>query len=228
MSKKGKKYRAAKEKLLKEFYTADEAVDLLIETSTVNFDASCEIHMKLGIDPKHADQALRGTVTLPHGTGKKLRVVAFVPDEKKQEAKNAGAVEAGNSDLIEKISGGWLDFDIAVATPDQMKNIGKVAKILGQQGLMPNPKSGTVTPEPGEIITEIMQGKIEYRNDKLANLHNIFGKVSFGKDKLIENLNTYLKTIQEAKPSGVKGVYIHSITLTTTMGPGIKIDTQSI
>jgi large subunit ribosomal protein L1 len=226
MSKKGKKYLEAKEKVQKESYSLEEAIPLLLETSTVKFDASCEIHMKLGIDPKQADQALRGTVMLPHGTGKKLRVVAFVSDDKVSEAKEAGAVEAGSSDLIEKINGGWLDFDIAVATPDQMKEIGKIAKILGQQGLMPNPKSGTVTPNPGEVIKEIMQGKIEYRNDKLANLHNMFGKVSFGGEKLKENLKTYLKAIQDAKPSGVKGVYVRSITLTTTMGPAVPVDVQ--
>lgn len=224
MSKKGKKYRTAKEKLQKESYTIDEAIPLLIETSVTKFDSSCEIHMKLGIDPKHADQTLRGTVMLPHGTGKKLKVVAFVPDEKVKEAKGAGAIEAGSEELVEKIAGGWLDFDVAVATPDQMKKIGKIAKILGQQGLMPNPKSGTVTPDPGKTIEEIMKGKVEYRNDKLGNLHNIFGKVSFGEEKLKENLNVYIKAIQEAKPSGVKGVYIRSTTLTTTMGPGIKLE----
>lgn len=226
MSKKGKKYRAAKEKLQKEFYTTDEAIPLLMETSVVKFDPSCEIHMHLGIDPKHADQSLRGTVMLPHGTGKKLKVAAFVPDEKIKEAKDAGATEAGSQDLIEKITGGWLDFDIAVATPDQMKEIGKIAKILGQKGLMPNPKSGTVTPNPAEIIKELMEGRIEYRNDKLANLHNIFGKVSFGEEKLKENLNTYLKAIRDAKPSGVKGIYVRSITLTTSMGPAISLDVQ--
>jgi large subunit ribosomal protein L1 len=229
MSRRGKKYKAAMEELKeKEFYTLDEAVALLPKTSTTKFDASCEIHMKLGIDPKHADQIVRSTITLPHGTGKKVKIAAFVPDEKIKEAKDAGAVEAGNADLIDKVNGGWLDFDIAVATPDMMKEIGKIAKVLGQKGLMPNPKSGTVTPEPGSVISELMKGKIEFRNDKLGNLHNVFGKVSFGENKLKENLKAYVKAVQDAKPTGVKGVYIQSITLTTSMGPGISIDVQSI
>ncbi len=229
MSKRGKKYKAAMEELKeKEFYTLDEAVALLPKTSTTKFDASCEIHIKLGINPKHADQVVRSTITLPHGTGKKIKIAAFVPDEKIKEAKDAGAIEVGNSDLIDKINGGWLDFDIAVATPDMMKEIGKIAKILGQKGLMPNPKSGTVTQEPRTIISELIKGKIEFRNDKLGNLHNVFGKVSFGEDKLKENVQTYLKAVQDAKPSGVKGVYIQSITLSTSMGPGIKVDVQDV
>jgi large subunit ribosomal protein L1 len=227
MSKKGKKYIAAAELLKeKEFFTVDEAISLLPKTTTTKFDSSCEVHMKLGVDPKHADQAVRSTIFLPHGTGKKAKVIAIVPDDKVKESKDAGAVEVGNADLIDKINGGWLDFDIAVATPDMMKEIGKVAKILGQQGLMPNPKSGTVTPNPGEAIADIMKGKIEFRNDKLANLHNIFGKVSFGEDKLLENLKTYIQAVRDAKPSGVKSVYIKSITISTSMGPGIKIDVQ--
>jgi large subunit ribosomal protein L1 len=206
----------------------DEAIPLLLQTSKTKFDGSCEVHMKLGVDPKHADQAVRGTLSLPHGTGKKVKIVAFVPDDKVKEAKDAGAVEAGNADLIEKINGGWLDFEIAVASPDMMKEIGKIAKILGQKGLMPNPKSGTVTPDVGKVISEIMKGKIEFRNDKQANLHNIFGKVSFGEDKLKENLKTYVKAIMDVKPSGVKGVYINSITLSTTMGPGIRLDVRKV
>lgn len=227
MSKRSKNYRAAKELLEeKEAFTIDEAIPLLLQTSKTKFDGSCEVHMKLGVDPKHADQAVRGTLPLPHGTGKKAKIVAFVPDDKVKEAKDAGAVEAGNADLIEKINGGWLDFEIAVATPDMMKEIGKIAKILGQKGLMPNPKSGTITPDVGKTIGEILKGKIEFRNDKQANLHNIFGKVSFGEGKLKENLEAYIKAIVDAKPSGAKGIYIHSITLSTTMGPGIRLDVQ--
>ncbi len=227
--KRSKNYKAAKELLKeKESYNLEEAVSLLLQTAKTKFDSSCEVHMNLGIDPKQADQALRGTMNLPHGTGKKLKVAAFVPEDKIKEAKDAGAIEAGADELIEKVNDGWSDFDIAVATPDMMKNIGKVAKILGQKGLMPNPKSGTVTPEPGKIIEELMKGKIEYRNDKLGNLHNIFGKVSFGEAKLKENLESYIKKIMEIKPSGVKGTYIKSITLTTTMGPGIKLDVNSV
>lgn len=177
---------------------------------------------------KQADQALRGTMNLPHGTGKKVRVAAFVPEDKVKECKDAGAVEAGSEDLIEKVNKGWLDFDIAVATPDMMKEIGKIAKTLGQKGLMPNPKSGTVTPEPGKVIGELMKGKIEYRNDKLANLHNIIGKVSFGEAKLKENLEAYIKTIVDVKPAGVKGTYIKSVTLASTMGPGIPVNLAEV
>jgi len=212
----------------KKLYTIKEAVELLKDTSTTKFDSSTDIAMNLGIDPKHADQMLRGTLALPHGTGKEVIVIAFVDDDKIKEAKAAGAIEAGSEDLVEKISKGWLDFDIAVAAPDQMKKLGKIAKTLGQKGLMPNPKAGTVTPEPGKTIEEIKKGRIEYKNDKEGNLHNIFGKVSFGPDKLEENLRTYLKTVQEAKPSGVKGTYINSVTISTSMGPGIKIDPSDI
>lgn len=227
MSKKGKKYLEVKELLKdKEFYTVDEAVNLLTKTSTTKFDSSCEVHMHLGIDPKQADQAVRAMVTLPHGTGKKLKIVAFVSEDKVKEAKDAGAIEAGSEDLIKKVGGGWLDFDIAVASPDVMKDLGKIAKVLGQKGLMPNPKSGTVTPEIGKTISELMTGKVEFRNDKLSNLHNSFGKVSFGEAKLKENLDVFIKAVKEAKPVGTKGIYIRSITVTTTMGPGIKLDLQ--
>lgn len=229
MAKRSKNYRAAKQLLAeKEFFTIDEAIPLLIQTAKTKFDSSCEVHMHLGIDPKQADQQLRGTLTMPHGTGKKVRVIAIVPDEKVKEAKDSGAFEAGNEDLIEKINGGWLDFDVIVATPSMMKKIGKVAKTLGQKGLMPNPKSGTVTEDIGQVVGEIMKGKIEYRNDKQANLHNLFGKISFGEAKLKENLQSYIKTILDAKPAGVKSVYIKSITITTTMGPGIALDIQEV
>lgn len=224
--KRGKKYKEAK-KLVEEkaFYTLDEAVALLAKTKVAKFDSSCEIHMHLGVNPKHADQMVRSTVVLPHGTGKKLRVIALCGEDKVKEATDAGAVEAGFDELVKKIADGWLDFDIAVASPDVMKGIGKVAKILGQQGLMPNPKAGTVTPNVGAAIKEILGGKIEFRNDKLANLHNLFGKLSFGEEKLKENLKTYLKAVSDAKPEGSKGTYIKSITLSTAMGPGIKLDT---
>lgn len=229
MSKHGKKYRAA-EKLIdrEKKYTVDEAIDLLKKTGTAKFDASCEIHMRLSLDPTKADQMVRGTVSLPHGTGKTLRVAAFVPDDKAKEAKSAGATEAGAEDLIEKVTKGWLDFDIAVATPDMMKSLGKVAKILGQKGLMPNPKSGTVTPDPAKVIKELMTGKIEYRIDKQSIVHNIFGKVSFDEAKLKENLQKFVKAIIEAKPSGAKGTYIASASVSTTMGPGITLDVTAL
>lgn len=223
--KRGKKYREAVAKIDREnLYSIDEAIDLLTQTATTKFDSSAEVHMNLGIDPKHADQMIRGTLALPHGTGKKVRVIAFVDEGQVKACKDAGAVEAGAESLVEKIDKGWMDFDVAVASPDMMKKLGKIAKNLGQKGLMPNPKAGTVSPDPASAIQEINKGRIEYKNDKDGNVHNIFGKISFGAENLKENLMSYLKTIQEAKPSGVKGTYIKTIAITTTMGPGIKID----
>lgn len=227
MTKHGKKYRAALEKIEEDkLYTIDEACSLIKDTSVTSFDSSVEVHMNLGIDAKHAEQQLRDTVALPHGTGKEVRVVAFVGDDKIKESKDAGAVEAGNEDLIAKIEKGWLDFDVAVAAPDMMKGLGKIARTLGQKGLMPNPKAGTVTPDVGKAIAEIKKGKVEFRNDKDGNLHNVVGKVSFSSEDLAENLKTYLKAIVDHKPKDLKGTYIKSITLTTTMGPAVKIDTK--
>lgn len=225
----GKKYLASLEKIdpLK-LYSLEEAVKLAIETATTKFDSSVEIHMNLGIDPKQADQQLRATVSLPHGTGKTVRVVAFVGDDKVKEAKDAGAIEAGNEDLIAKVEKGWMDFDVAVASPEMMKSLAKVARQLGQAGLMPNPKAGTITPEIGKTVGDIMKGQVEFRNDKLANLHNVVGKVSFGEKKLLENIQTYLKAVKEKQPSGIKGNFINSITLTTTMGPGLKLNVNEV
>lgn len=230
MLKKGKKYREVSGLLKeKELYSLKEAVSLLSKNSFEKFDASCEVHLNLGIDPKQADQAVRGTVTLPHGAGKKVKIIAFAEEAGDiKKAKDAGAVEAGSDDLINKISKGWMNFDIAVAAPPMMKKISKIAKILGQKGLMPNPKSGTVTPEIGKMIKSLMEGRIEFRNDKLANLHNIFGKISFGEEKLLENLKTYLKALAGNKPKGVKGTYIKTATVSTTMGPGIKLDPKTL
>lgn len=221
----GKKYRKAAE-LLEEgkLYGLTEAVDLAKKTSTTKFDSSVEVHLNLGIDPTQADQQLRKTVSLPHGTGKTLRVVVFCGDEKVKEAKDAGAVEAGNEDLVAKVAGGWMEFDKVVATPDVMKSLGKIAKTLGQKGLMPNPKSGTVTTEIAQVVKDLQGGMVEFRNDKQGNLHNIVGKTSFSEAQLEENLKTYLGAIRDAKPSGVKGTYVKSITLTTSMGPGVKLD----
>lgn len=224
MKKYGKKYRDVKKLVDKPLYEIPEAISLLKKTSPVKFDASCEVHMKLGLDTKQADQLLRGTVVLPNGTGKTVRVIAFVPESLRATAKAAGATEAGLEDLIEKITKGWLDFDVAVATPDVMKGLGKIAKTLGQKGLMPNPKAGTVTTDITKTVGEIMKGKVEFRLDKLANVHNVFGKVSFDEKALEENLKTFLKAIVAAKPSGAKGIFVQSITVTTTMGPGIALD----
>jgi len=224
----GKKYREAKALLEKEVYTLDEALELLPKTSTVKFDSSCEVHFNLGVDPRQADQNIRTTCPLPNGTGKEIKVVAFVGDENVKAAKDAGAIEAGTADLVEKVEKGWTDFDIAVATPDQMKSLAKVAKTLGQKRLMPSPKAGTVTPDFAKAIEELKKGKVEIRVDKEGNLHNIFGKVSFGKDKLKENLMAIVKTVMDVKPASQKGTYIASLTLTTSMGPGIRLDVNSV
>lgn len=204
----------------------ETAISLLKQTARTKFDSSCEVHIKLGVDPTHADQMVRSTVALPHGTGKTVRVVAFVPEDKIKEAKAAGAIKAGLEELIEEVSKGFVDFDIAVATPDTMKNLGKVAKVLGPKGLMPNPKAGTVTMDIGKAIAEISKGRVEFRTDKLGQIHNIFGKSSFGEKELQENLVTLLKSISEMKPTSVKGTFIQSISLATTMGPGITLDLQ--
>ena len=222
--KHGKKYLEAKKLVESKQYSLDEAIALLKKTNPAKFDASCEVHFYLGVDPKQADQNIRTTVALPHGTGKDVRVVAFVGEEKIKEAKAAGAIEAGTDVLIEKIEGGWLGFDVAVATPDQMKNLGKIAKTIGQKGLMPNPKTGTVTMDIAKKISEIKKGKVEVRIDKLSNLHNIFGKISFDEVKLKDNLKAIIKAVVENKPASSKGTYIKSITITSTMGPGIALD----
>lgn len=225
----GKKYRAAATKIDKEkTYSLAEAVKLVKETSVTKFDGSVEIHTRLGINTKKSDQVIRSTVALPHGTGKKLRVIAFVSEDKAAEAKKLGAIEAGEASLIEKIAKGWLDFDVAIATPEMMKGLGKIAKTLGQKGLMPNPKAGTVTPDIGNAIAEIQKGKVEFRNDSFGILHNLVGKVSFDEAKLIENIKTYLKAVNESKPKTVKGAFIQSISLASSMGPGIRLDAAGV
>ncbi len=205
----------------------DEALELLKKTSTTKFDGSCEVHFNLGVDPKQADQNIRTSVALPHGTGKEVRVVAFVGEEKIKEAKDAGAIEAGTEVLIAKIDKGWVDFDVAIATPDQMKDLAKVAKVLGQKRLMPNPKSGTVTTDVSKTIAELKKGKVEVRVDKQANLHNVFGKVSFSEGNLKDNLKAIVKAVMDNKPAGSKGTYIKSLVVTTTMGPGVPVDVNA-
>lgn len=226
--KRGKKYQAAKKLVTEPAYGFQEAIALLKKTSTTKFDSSCEIHVVLDIDVKQSDQAVRSTVALPHGTGKTLRVIAFVPENLVKEAMSAGAVKAGLEELIEEINKGWLDFDVAVAHPTIMKNLGKIAKTLGQKGLMPNPKAGTVTPEISKTIGEIKKGKVEFRADKLGVVHNMFGKVSFSEQQLAENLRMFLKTLLESKPSTVKGTFVKSMSVTTTMGPGIRMDLSKV
>lgn len=229
MRKYGKKYKDALKSIAdKPMYNLTEAVKLLKETSGTKFDSTAEVHLNLNIDPKQADQIVRSTVMLPHGTGKKLKIAAVTTDEKVKIAKDAGATAAGLEDLIEEFKKGKFNYDIVVATPDVMKNLAKVAKILGQKGLMPNPKSGTVTHDLGKTIEELGRGRIEIKNDKDGNVHSIFGKVSFKEDELENNLRTLLRTMRDAKPSGIKGTYIQSITVTTTMGPGIKLSVNEV
>jgi len=225
----GKKYKAALAKIEpNKLYSLDEAVALVKDISSTKFDSSVEIHLNLGIDPASAEQQLRSTVSLPHGTGKKVRVVAFVTDDKIKEAKDAGAIEAGSEDLIEKIEKGWLDFDVAIATPDMMKGMAKIARQLGQAGLMPNPKSGTVTVNVGETVANLLKGQVEFRNDKQGNLHNIVGKVSFDAPKLAENIASYLRAVNEKKPASVKGTFMNTMTLCSSMSPAIKMDVNAV
>lgn len=225
MPKYGKKYTEAAKLIEKnKLYDPDEAVDLVKKTSGTKFDATVEVAVKLGVDPKHADQQVRGAVVLPHGTGKTKRVLVFAKGEKAKEAETAGAEFVGAEDMVEKIQGGWADFDVAVATPDMMGMVGKLGKILGPKGLMPNPKVGTVTLDLTRAINEIKAGKIEYRTDKAGNIHAPIGKVSFDKDKIAANFQTLIDQLIKVKPSAAKGQYMRSITLSTTMGPGVKIN----
>lgn len=222
---KSKHLRAAYEVIGTETtYPPLEALKLMLKHSKVKFDATAEIHFTLGIDPRHADQQVRSTISLPNGTGKTVRVVAVCSDDKIKAAKAAGATEAGGEELVEKMSKGWTDFDSLVATPDMMRVLAKAARTLGPKGLMPNPKTGTVTPEIEKVIKELVGGRIEFRNDKHGIVHTIFGKLSFGEDKLITNLEAIIKALQDAKPSGQKGIYIKKLTINSTMGPGIKIN----
>lgn len=220
----GKKY-AEKAALLTpgKRYSIDEAADLVSKVSTAKFDASAEVHFRIAADTTQADQLVRTTVSLPHGTGKKIRIAAFVPDDQEDAAKKAGAEIAGMTKLLRDIEKEKIDFDVAVAVPGVMKDLGKVAKILGQRGLMPNPKAGTVSNDIAKTIEELKKGRIECKMDKDGNIHAIFGKVSFGTDKLKENLETLINAIKDARPVGIKGEYITSITVCPTMGPGIRV-----
>jgi len=205
-------------------YTPAEAVKLAKETTSVKFDATVEVAMRLGVDPRKADQMVRGTVNLPHGTGKTARVIVFAAGAKAEEAVAAGADEVGTDELVARIQGGWLDFDAAIATPDQMAKIGRIARILGPRGLMPNPKTGTVTMNVTKAVADIKGGKIAFRVDKHSNLHLIIGKASFSESQLVDNYAAVLDEILRAKPSAAKGKYLRKVTLTTTMGPGVPID----
>lgn len=205
-------------------YDPVEALQLVKEISSTRFDETVEVHIKLGVDPRHADQQVRGTVSLPHGTGKTRKVLVFAKGEKQKEAENAGADYVGAEELSEKIQGGWFDFDVAVATPDMMAVVGKLGKILGPRGLMPNPKAGTVTFDIERTINELKAGRIEYRVDKTAIIHAPIGRVSFEIEKLLDNLNTFAEALIKARPAAAKGQYMRSVTVCSTMGPGVKIN----
>ncbi|HEY7593511.1 MAG TPA: 50S ribosomal protein L1 [Actinophytocola sp.] len=225
MAKHSKAYRQAAELVDRErLYSPLEAAKLAKETSKVKMDATVEVAIRLGVDPRKADQMVRGTVNLPHGTGKTARVIVFATGDKANEAVAAGADEVGAEDLIERIQGGWLDFDAAIATPDQMAKVGRIARILGPRGLMPNPKTGTVTPDVTKAVADIKGGKINFRVDKQSNLHLVIGKASFDSDKLVENYAAALDEVLRAKPSAAKGRYLKKVTFSTTMGPGIPVD----
>jgi large subunit ribosomal protein L1 len=225
----GKKYLdAAKLVDHERLYPPQEAAELIKQTTTVNFDATVEAHLRLGIDPRHADQMVRGTVVLPHGTGKVVRVAVFAQGEKAQEALRAGADEVGAEDLVKKVEAGWLEFDVALATPDTMGMVGKLGKILGRKGLMPNPKAGTITFDLERAIKEVKGGRVEFKVDKAGIVHTIVGRSSFEASALVENLATLVDAINRAKPSGSKGQYIRTLTIASTMGPGIKLDVPAV
>lgn len=224
----GKKLRAAVAKIQRKPYGLKEAVELVKKSAYAKFDESVDLALRLGVDPKQSDQMVRGTTVLPHGTGKKLRVLVFAKGEKEQEAREAGADYVGADDLIEKIKGGWMDFDQAVATPDLMASVSKLGKILGPRGLMPNPKAGTVTFELGKAIAEIRKGRVEYKIEKAGIVHVSVGKVSFDAQQLYDNAHTILESIIKAKPASSKGRYLKSVTLSSTMGPGIRLDAAAI
>jgi len=225
--KHGKKYRAGAAMLdTSKLYEVSEAIELVQKTAQAKFDETVEIHVKLGVDSRHADQQVRGAVVLPHGTGKSVRVLVFAKGDKVQEALDAGAEFAGGDEFIPKIQNeGWLDFDVVIATPDMMGMVGRLGKVLGPRGLMPTPKAGTVTPDVAKAVAEAKAGKIEYRLDKTNIIHCPVGKVSFGKEKLEENIDTLMNAIAKAKPAAAKGQYIKSCTIATTMGPGVKVAT---
>ncbi len=223
--KRGKRYQELLKKVDRtKLYEAAEALELVKETAAAKFDETVEVAVRLGVDPRHADQQVRGTVVLPHGTGKTVRVLVFAKGEKAKEAEEAGADIVGAEELAEKIQGGWLDFDVAVATPEMMGVVGKLGRILGPKGLMPNPKAGTVTFDVARAVQEFKAGKVEYRVDKTAIIHVPIGKASFATEKLAENYNTLMDAFNREKPAAAKGQYIRSITLSSTMGPGIKVN----
>ncbi|MBI4429105.1 MAG: 50S ribosomal protein L1 [Ignavibacteriales bacterium] len=228
MRKRSKRYSAVSKKIEKKNYSISQAVEKVKETATAKFSESVDIAVRLGVDPKKADQAIRGTVALPHGIGKAVRVLVIAKPPKDEEAKEAGADHVGFKDYLEKIQQGWADVDIIIATPDVMADLGKLGKILGPRGLMPNPKSGTVTMEIGKSVKEVKAGKIEFRVDKDGIVHSSIGKANFEPQKLVDNIHAFLNTIVRLKPATAKGQYVKSIALSTTMGPGVRIDRNEV
>ena len=229
MAKKSKQFRAALEKVeTSKQYTIEEAIALVKEIDFAKFDATVEVAYRLGIDTRKNDQQIRGAVVLPHGTGKTQRVLVFAKGDKAKEAEAAGADYVGDADLSQKIQGGWFDFDVVVATPDMMGEVGRLGRVLGPKGLMPNPKTGTVTMDVTKAVEEIKAGKVTYRADKQGNIHAPIGKVSFDNEKLIENLKTIHDVVLRAKPASAKGQYIKNVSVTSTFGPGVKVDETSV
>jgi large subunit ribosomal protein L1 len=228
MARHGKKFAAAAAEVQGRTYSIEEAIPLIQRVKYAKFDETVEIAMRLGVDPKHADQMVRGTVVLPHGLGKSKRVLAIAGADKQKEASDAGADHVGGEELVEKILGGWVDFDAVVATPDMMRAVGRLGKVLGPRGLMPNPKTGTVTPNVAQAIKEIKAGKVEFRVDKTGIIHAPVGKTSFSSDKLIDNTHALVDSVVRAKPPAAKGKYLRTVTVSSTMGPGVAIDTGQI
>ena len=228
MKKHGKKYTAARQQVPVRPHSIEEAVPLLQKVKFTKFDETVELAVRLGVDPKHSDQMVRGTVVLPHGLGKSKKVLVIANAEKQREAKEAGADEIGGEELVDKINGGWTDFDAVVATPDMMRAVGRLGKVLGPRGLMPNPKTGTVTLDIAKAVQEIKAGKVEFRVDKAGIVHAPVGKISFATANLIANAHALMDSIVKAKPAAAKGKYLKSVTLTSTMGPGVIIDTSHV
>ena len=228
MRKTGKKFAAARQQVPDRPHSIEDAVPLMQKVKFAKFDETVEIAMRLGVDPKHADQMVRGTVVLPHGVGKTVRVVVFAQGEKAQEALRAGADEVGGEDLVKRIEAGWLEFDVALATPDMMGMVGRLGRILGRRGLMPNPKSGTITFDIERALNEVKAGRVEFKVDKTGIIHVPFGKSSFESGQLVDNLAALVDAINRAKPAAVKGTYFKSLTIASTMGPGIRVDVPGI
>lgn len=226
--KRSKRYKEAFSKIDRtKLYEIEDAVKILKQVSKAKFDETVEIAMRLGVDPRHADQMVRGTVSLPHGTGKTVRVLVLAKGDKVKEALDAGADYAGLDEYIEKINGGWLEFDVVVASPDVMSMVGRLGKVLGTRGLMPNPKSGTVTPQVANAVSEIKAGKIDFRVEKTGIIHTGLGKISFEENKIVDNVKAFINTVVKLKPASAKGIYLKSISISSTMGPGIFLDTNS-